>query len=116
MTRLLRYSGNSKQQMLAQNSNTFILRFRCDTPLVYFEGIRKEIMPHRIYIRKLADRYISQFISNCYNLWGETKGGKPVQVIGSIHTVDTTSAGAVAVEAKGGHTANYIGATNEVWS
>src|SRR5215216_6578039 len=34
MTSLLRCYGNLLQPMLVQNSNTSILRFRCDTPLV----------------------------------------------------------------------------------
>jgi hypothetical protein len=42
-------------------------------------------------------------------LWGYTKCDKPVQVIGTIYTVDTASAGTISIDLVEGHGANHIG-------
>ena len=41
---------------------------------------------------------------------------EPVEIVGSIHTINTACAGASAVETKGGHACNNIRITNKIRS
>jgi hypothetical protein len=59
-----------------------------------------------MYRKSYAILLLRQMIAKC--------AVEPVQIIGSVYTVDTTGASAIAVETEGCDPSNDIGITNKV--